>query len=187
MKALKPFDMPPEVLDQILNLGTRRTYKRGHLFSDSLSPVNLFYVRKGAMRNFSCVDECELTYWINVENEFSCAVNFFTGTTNETFLEAIETSEVIELRRDQLLQAYLNDPAVEHFGRLLAEYQLRVLEHNHLISSDKNAFNRYNMFLDCYPHLNGRVPLKYIASLLNLDPATLSRVRARMQHSNSLT
>ncbi len=180
MNTLEPFEVSPDMLNRVLNLGVKKTYKRGHLFMDGPSSSNLLlFVQKGAMRSYFSHAEYDLTYWINVENEFSCTLNFFTGDSGQTFLEAIEPLEVVEIKRDQLQQAYLVDPTIDQFGRLLAESQLRVLQRNYQMICEKSAAKRYNLFLDAYPHLNGRVHLKYIASLLKMDQATLSRVRGK--------
>ena len=180
MQSLKPFDLQPHVLEQVLSLGVKRTYKRGYLFMEGHASANLLiFVQKGVVRNFFLLEGAELTSCVSIENEFACSLNFFTGTSEETFLEALEPLEVIEIRRDQLHLAYQRTPALEHFGRLLAEYQLGIFERNYLIISEKSAWKRYHLFLGWYPHLDGRVPLKYIASLLKLDQATLSRARGR--------
>ncbi len=181
MKEPKPFDLPPDILHLALQLGVRKTYQRGDIFLDNPVSASLFFVEKGAVRNFLRIQDLELTYWINIEGEFSCTMNFFSGTSVNTFLEALEPLEVIEIRRDLLHLAYQNNPRMEHFGRLLVEYQMKVLECNYLIISEKPAWKRYQMFLECYPQLNGRVSLKYVASLLQLDQATLSRARAKLQ------
>ena len=189
MNALEPFDPQPGVLDRVLRLGVKKSYPRGRLFLDGHTSSNLLlFVQKGAMRNFFCLEGLELTYWISIEGDFSCTVNFFTRTPGETFLEALEPLEVIEVKRDQLLLAYQHDPTLEHFGRLLAEHQLGILERNYLIISEKSAWERYQLFLKWYPQLNGRVPLKYVASLLRLDQGTLSRVRGKNgSHQNKMT
>ncbi len=180
MNTLEPLELHGEILDRVLSLGVKKTYKRGHLFMDGPTSANLLlFVQKGAMRSYFTRADYTLTYWISIENEFSCAVNFFTGDSGQTFLEAIEPLEVVELKRDQLHLAYQQDPIMENFGRLLAENQLRILERNYLMICEKSAAKRYNLFLNSYPHLNGRVHLKYIASLLKMDQATLSRVRGK--------
>lgn len=180
MNALEPFDLHADVLGRVLNLGVKKTYKRGHLFMDSPTSSNLLlFLQKGATRNFFRAGDLDLTYWISIENEFTCTVNFFTGTPGETYLEALETLEVVEVKRDQLHLAYQQEPLLEHFGRLLAEHQLRILERNYLMISEKSASKRYHLFEDSYPHLNGRVSQKYVASLLKMDQATLSRVRRK--------
>ncbi|MEO6039186.1 MAG: Crp/Fnr family transcriptional regulator [Saprospiraceae bacterium] len=180
MDALEPFVLPPDLLERVLRIGVKKIYNRGHRFINGQSPANLlFFVQKGAIRNCLRQEEFELTFWIGIEQDFFCTIGFFSGTAAENFLEVMETLEVVEIKRDQLQQAYLQDPGLERFGRLLAEYQLQVLERNHRLIREKSALKRYHLFLDSYPQLNGRVHQKYLASLLNLDQATLSRVRRK--------
>ncbi len=180
MNPLKPFEIKPAVLEQVLSLGATKHYDRGHLFFDTMLAVNpLLYIRKGVVRNFYRLDDLEMTNCISVEGEFACTDSFFSGVSGNTFLKAVDAIEVIEIKRDVLHEAYRDYPFLERFGRLLAESHLRVMERNCLIISTKSALERYQLFLKWYPHLNGRIPLKYVASLLNLDQATLSRVRGK--------
>lgn len=67
----------------------------------------------------------------------------------------------------------------ERFGRKIAEFlfieevrrtsQIRV----------KSPEVRYLEMLEHYPEIINRVPLKYIASLLDIEPESLSRIRKR--------
>lgn len=48
-----------------------------------------------------------------------------------------------------------------------------------------SAEQRYLQFIDQYPHLLPRIPLQFIASYIGVTPVALSRLRRRLQLSES--
>jgi CRP/FNR family transcriptional regulator, anaerobic regulatory protein len=166
------------ILNDVLNLGHRKTYPQGYVFGDSerhFAP--LLFIEKGAIRTYSNQLHGEITHWISVENEFSCTDRFFTGETGEMVMEVLESTDVVEIDRDVLHHNYKIKPTMQEFGRKLAERRLKILEINYQMISEKSAVSRYRFFQSHYPHINGRFMLKYIATWLQIDQATLSRVR----------
>ncbi len=184
MPLLRQLNVHTPICDRILSLGTPQVYARGHLFFETThKPAPLLFIKKGVVRNFYRPDEVETTHWISAEGEFSCTQSFFSHSLGCTSLEVLEAAEVIEIRRETLDMAYRDDPSLEQFGRLLAEYYVRILARNYRMLGTKSAAERYHLFCRWYPHLDGRVALKHIATLLHLDQATLSRVRGKKQRS----
>jgi CRP/FNR family transcriptional regulator, anaerobic regulatory protein len=165
-------------LNEVLTLGHRKTYQQGQHIGDSeRSFAPLLFIEKGAIRTYSHLLHGEITHWISIENEFSCTDKFFTGESGDMVMEVLETAEVVEIDRDVLHRTYLLKPSMQEFGRRLAEKRLKILEINYQMISEKSAVKRYRFFQEHYPHLNGRFMLKYIATWLQIDQATLSRVR----------
>ncbi len=169
-----------DLLNEVLALGLRKQYKKGQLFKDTPTLMTpLYYIEKGVIISLSPVEEGYTTYWISTEHEFVFHNSFFMPepVPDPMILEAIENLEVIEIRRDVLYQAYQTQPLLMEFGRLLAEYKMNCLETTNKIISNKSALKRYQLFQQLMPQINGRVPLKHIAHWLQMDQATLSRVR----------
>jgi hypothetical protein len=63
---------------------------------------------------------------------------------------------------------------------LLQEAYSRVIEHNMMLQS-MDAKERYQYFMNKYPHLIQRVNLGHIATYLSINQATLSRIRAKLK------
>lgn len=169
---------------KILCLGASKHYEKGYIFPAGKMTKLLLYIKKGAVRNYYHLSDTEITVSICCDGEFASSFEFPNIILNSSHLEALEPLDVIEAPKDKLLRAYANDPMLEHFGRLWAEYQLGTLIKNYQMLSLKGSSDRYNLFLKWYPHLEGRVPLKYIAALLKIDQATLSRVRGKRNQLN---
>lgn len=95
-------------------------------------------------------------------------------------IDAIEDSEVIILHKERLIDFFNQDQPV------LAE-QLQLLLRN-VIATNKRLISllsatseeRYLSFVETYPALLQRLPLKLIASYLGMTPEYLSEVRRKL-------
>ncbi len=94
-------------------------------------------------------------------------------------LEALENSEVLELSKADLDKLYVEVPKFERFFRIIIQNayvreQVRVI-HNLSMTAEE----RYEVFMQKYPHIAQRVTQKQIASYLGITPEFLSSIRAR--------
>jgi len=94
------------------------------------------------------------------------------------YIEAIESSSLFQLQKDDLDKLYLKVPKFERFFRTLMQNayireQLRMIEKLSLPAEE-----RYIHFLDKYPRIAEKVTQKQIASYLGITPEFLSTIRA---------
>jgi hypothetical protein len=90
-------------------------------------------------------------------------------------VEALENAEVYILE----LNEFILEEAIEPLKHIFCKYILQN-ESLELIHSTKEPAIKYELFLKAYPSLANRVPQKFIASLLQIHPSTLSKVRGKM-------
>ncbi len=96
---------------------------------------------------------------------------------SDTFIEVIEECEVIKLNLDIFRKIESTDV------KMLKEQNAKILKS--LIASNKRligllaltAKERYLLFIETYPTLAQRVPLKQIASYIGVTPQYLSEIR----------
>jgi CRP-like cAMP-binding protein len=105
----------------------------------------------------------------NLRNETSAPEN----------IQALEDSKVICLPYETIQFLYARFTSINVFARKLLEKYYADAETRNFISRMPNAHKRYEWFLELYPHLANRVPLKYIASFLGITLETLSRIRSK--------
>jgi CRP/FNR family transcriptional regulator, anaerobic regulatory protein len=174
-----PNELSPAVRAGLLPLGKLKQYPRNKVLVDCGDRCNkLYYIQKGVVRLFYRDGDFDLTIWIASDDQFMAIPSLFFNVPGPNGVQVLEEAEIVEIDRDTLNQAYQSDPAVERCGRLLAEHHIFVFERFHLMLHTKNAADRYVDFQRYFPNLNSRIPLKYIASFLKMEQATLSRVRA---------
>ncbi|HLK29220.1 MAG TPA: Crp/Fnr family transcriptional regulator [Puia sp.] len=92
-------------------------------------------------------------------------------------IEAIEDSIIFQLSKERLEKLYQKVPKFERFFRILMQNaytreQLRVIENLSLTAEE-----RYDSFLNKYPHIAKTVSQKQIASYLGITPEFLSAIR----------
>jgi CRP/FNR family transcriptional regulator, anaerobic regulatory protein len=106
---------------------------------------------------------------------------FVSGKPAMLNIDALEDSEIVQLRKEDLEKLYLKVPKFERFFRIIMQNayireQLRVIG-----NLSKPAEERYKSFLAKYPQVAERVPLKQIASYLGITPEFLSVIRKNIK------
>ncbi len=141
---------------------------------------SLYYIHKGLLRNyFVTEDDSETTGWFADEGE---ALYFPSSHRHQIPLpgsvQLHEKSALISLTYDELNTLYELDPTANVLGRRLSENQMQYLLKRERLFRARNSQERYLMFLELFPNLDGRVQNQHVASYLELSPGTISRVRS---------
>jgi CRP-like cAMP-binding protein len=94
--------------------------------------------------------------------------------------EALEDTLMVVYDYDKMEVLFSQNPRLERFGRYFIQNELaqaiKVFE-KHLFYSPEE---RYLKFIEEYPNLMNRVPLKHLASFMGVTPVSLSRIRKRV-------
>jgi CRP-like cAMP-binding protein len=178
----KPIGLSPLLLSHVLETGHEHYFVAGSIVKEIASlPPPLLYVKKGAIRLFTTLEvACETTYWIATEGELIGMENIFDATGHYLQIEIIEDADLIVIPGRILADPQDQISSELMFFRLgWIEYRMRALKMNYEIVCKKGALDRYRLFQANFPDYCTRFPLKYIASWLQMDQATLSRVRAK--------
>lgn len=140
------------------------------------------FVYKGLLRSYSLdVSEKECTNHFFKEGSFTCELVSFNGAAGSpTNVEALEETLLLYVNRQTLEELFRRLPVFERFGRLLYEETFSKYKQHTLFRVRFNAQERYQHFAKEEPDLLNRVPLKYIASYLNVTDTSLSRIRRRL-------
>lgn len=140
----------------------------------------IYFVKKGILRGFIKQGNKEVTTWITAENELVTAIpSLNKQCTSKEYIQAMEDCELLALSYEDLETLYKEYPEFNITVRKLLQKYYEDAEGRAFVVRLTKAEDRYNYFLDKYPHLAHRVPLKYIASFLGVAQETLSRVRKK--------
>ena len=141
----------------------------------------LYVVQKGVLRMWCSQDGNDITLQFFMEGTMVCSMeSFFHDRPSEFCIESIESSEVIRIKKADVL-AYL-DSHPEAKEQLLTFMMDRAISYTHLFLSrikDKPE-KRYRQLIEEHPEIIRRIPQHYIASYLGITPVSLSRIRARL-------
>ncbi len=109
------------------------------------------------------------------------ATGFFLKTPSQVYCETLTKVEGLELNAEDLLDLANKEPSVYEFLlRIVAQaYQRR--QNKEFCFLEKSSKERYLRFMELHPHLIEIVPLKSLASFLQIQPGSLSRIRKELR------
>lgn len=157
-----------------------KKYKKGEMILNEGEVCKCMrYVEKGMLRQYYFKHEKDMTEHISYEKGVViCLESYFRQEPTRLMIEALEPSVIWEIDKEQI-----DKLAVEY--SVIGVLYRKILEDSLIESQIKAdtlrfepAHERYNKLLQIHPEILKRAPLVYIASLLQMTPETLSRVRA---------
>ncbi|WP_412466172.1 Crp/Fnr family transcriptional regulator [Pedobacter sp. KLB.chiD] len=153
--------------------------KKTTLLSAGESSNTIYFIISGAARVYYLDNEGKQTNtWFLFENELLISVyGFFTGQPSFEYIETIEDTTLIAVKKEKLDEIYLQFLEFNFIGRKLTEYYYirNEIQANELRML--SAKERYEKLLKRNPQLFQRVSLGHIASYLGISQETLSRIR----------
>lgn len=175
---LIPLDMEEQKL--VTNLFKPRLFrKRQYLLQEGDICTQFYFVIKGCLRMYKIDDKgtthilqfATENYWINDLG------SFHDLRPSELAIDALEDSVVLQISRDDLIALYLQAPKFDRIFRVLLENSFVRLQDRLLQNISSTAEDRYQSFLELYPHLLNRLSQVQIAAFLGITPEFLSRLR----------
>ena len=155
--------------------------KKQYVLQEGNLCTHLNFVVRGCLRMYK-IDEQGNThilqfatedYWIN-------ELGSFHGLKPSTLnIDALEDTVVLQINREDLINLYLSAPKFDRIFRVLLENSFIHMQDRLLQNISSTADDRYQSFLDTYPHLVNRLSQVQIASFLGITPEFLSRLRNR--------
>ncbi len=165
----------------------REQLRRGDYYLREQQYCNkISFIESGLFRLFYLHEGAEKIMMFFSEQQFvTDYFGYLSRTPSIRPIQAVEDSVIYTITREKLEALFAASKSWERMGRLLAErsYLLAVQRANRLLHDDPDT--RFDALLREYPGLMQRVPQYMIASYLNVQPETLSRIkRRRMGHTN---
>ena len=159
-----------------------RKYRKGEIVLQAGEVCKaMLFIEKGMLRQFYYKYDKDLTEHIGYENGMIiCIESYFKQEPTRLMVETLEASVVWELPRvevEKLIDQYHD---IERLYRSFIEHSLTESQVKADTLRFEPAHERYNKLLQLHPEILKRAPLVYIASLLQMTPETLSRVRSSL-------
>ena len=143
--------------------------------------TDFYFVIKGiARRYFFRGNQEVITHLITEGGIMGSVVSFLTGEPSRYVLETIEPVTALAMTKTELEELFASHKKWEKFGRkLLTSYFLQTEYHN-LDNIRYSTKERFVNFMKQNPDLVLRIPQKYLASYLEIQPETFSRLKHLM-------
>lgn len=167
-----------------LNYFNLKSYKsKEFLVKEGNISNGLFFANSSITRCFYYDQNGEeKTVWMEPEKMFVTDFESFVKISpSKYYLQFYQDTEVWMMSRKDLVRLYENNKNWAIWGiRLMEHYHLRILD-LFTIMFRNNATENYQFIENNFSCFLQVAPLKDIASMLNLSPITLSRIRAGTQ------
>ncbi|MDW3648953.1 MAG: Crp/Fnr family transcriptional regulator [Bacteroidia bacterium] len=139
------------------------------------------FIEEGLLRLYYLKDGKEITHCFCKEKTLSTSYSsLITQTESKISIQAIEASRLIVLSYEALQKLYRSHLFWQEVGRLAGENEYVINEHHKHFLMDLSATERYLQILEKDKALLQRIPLRYLASYLQIAPETLSRIRKKI-------
>ena len=170
-----------DTLHALANIITCHKYKKGEIvLSFGEICKSILIVEKGLLRQFYFKRKKDLTEHISYEDGvIICIKSYFENEPSLLSIEALELSVVWEVPKDKIEVLAMENAEIGRIYRKFLEYSLIESQIKADMLRFESASNRYKKLMLHHPEIIKRAPLIYIASLLQMTPETLSRVRAQ--------
>ena len=138
----------------------------------------LNFVIRGLVRKYYKKGKEEINTQISTEGHIIHAQeSFHSRTPSEYFVEAIEPSTLVSIRYNDLEKIYSGSHKMERLGRLVISFTMVIKDRWQMNMIKHTPRERFLDFVHKNPELLQRVPQKYLASYLNIQPETFSRFK----------
>lgn len=157
-----------------------KKYKKGERILDENKVCTcLRYIEKGMTRQFYFKYNKDLTEHIAYEGGIViCLESYLKSEPSRLMIETLENSVIWEIPKTAVEKLSLADAEIGVWYRRVFEESLIESQIKADTLRFEPAHERYVKLMQLHPEILKRAPLVYIASLLQMSPETLSRVRS---------
>ncbi len=164
----------------------RRLNKNEILWKENEVCNHLVFINTGLIYCFYNKDGKEIVTNLYFENSiFYDDYSFIRQEPCVLNYVALEVTELIVIPRIALYEMFDKYKSFERLGRMMVERNHTISIKEQLNFNGNKAEEKYLSLVASQPGLIQRVPLKIIASYLNITPEHLSRIRKKLSVSQS--
>jgi CRP-like cAMP-binding protein len=172
--------------EEIRELGNRAIYrriKRRQLILSEGDVCNCYtFVVDGCFKMYK-VDNLgrEHNLQFSIENGWIADLgSFYSEKPSELYIEAIEASKVIQLKKADMLFFFTHFHKFDRNFRVLVENAFIQMQKRVLQNISSTAEERYLDFMENHPELFNRISNVQIASYIGVTPEFLSKIRKQI-------
>src|SRR4051812_5435270 len=194
VKALKDYlarfiELTDQEFEEIASIAEIRTFDKKVKLIDQGECENYFnFILKGLARKYFYKGEEEIITQLAKEGELiSSSVSFLSGERSLYVVETIEPTTFFSFSRENIESLYMRDKKWQRLGRLIITDLFLQKENWDLERILYSTQERFVRFVSTNSNLFQRVPQKYLASYLNIQPETFSRLKHLLRSRTSNT
>lgn len=187
-KGLKSYaDFSDSEIQELWDLGIPKTYEKGEfLFSPGSAVDQAYYLGDGlAALYYMNQDKRKIVdYFCQGPNFMIDSLpHFFTGQPSYLYCEALTKLEIRVIEKKAAFEYAKSNPKLYEMliSRMLHEIMIR--QEKRIRDFQLSVTDRYLQFQAEYQDAEMIIPSSYLASFLNVEPGSLSRIRKRLRQA----
>jgi CRP-like cAMP-binding protein len=159
-----------------------KQFEKGTLLTEEGKVENyLYFIMEGVTRSFFFKEDQNISLDFHFTGQFvSVYESFLDQVPARHAIEALTQVSTMRIRHADLAKLYAQSPKFEQIGRILTEELFKNTSERLKSLLSESATERYINLLNTYPEYVQNIPLKYLASYLNIKPESLSRIRKKL-------
>lgn len=169
-----------DILDKFTSISIQINLPEGAvLLAEGKTSDEIYYVSAGLVRAYYFEDGKDVTSWLAYEGDFVCSLpSYLLRKPSRETIQLLEPATLQVVNRIDLEALRAQHDQIDDLQcALMQVYLLRYDNRIRLLRIPKAA-DRLKAFMAHSPRLYNRVPQRFIASFLGIEPATLSRLRS---------
>jgi CRP-like cAMP-binding protein len=181
-EILVSMGMSGELAVKLLPLWNKRIAfkKQDFIIREGQKEQYIYLMLSGTARIYVLNDTSETCVGFLYEgNLFSAFDSLASGLGTAYYIQPLSKCEALAISRRDFYDFLEKEPALERFWRILLERVLLSRMQREVEMLTLSPKQRYERLFERSPHVFQLIPLKYIASYLNISPETLSRLRGK--------
>lgn len=194
VSALKEYlnkfiELSDEEFEEIMAIAEVRTYDKKVKLIDLGEKEEYFnFIIRGLARKFFYKGQEEIITQLAKEGELICSsVSYLSGEKSMYVVETIEPTTFLSFNKEKIEKLYEKDIKWQKLSRLIITDLFLQKEIWDLERILYNTQERFVRFVSTNSTLFQRVPQKYLASYLNIQPETFSRLKHLLRSRNPNT
>lgn len=172
--------LSPDGIDALSSILVPFKFAKGDVvLSEGETCRHMYFVEHGMVRQYYYKGGRDVTEHFSYEGRIVlCIESFLKQEPSHLIVEALENSRLYGIPYDELHQLADKNKEIEQLFRHILEHMLISSQVHADSQRFENATERYLRLLNTKPEILLRAPMLHIASYLQMQPETLSRVRA---------
>lgn len=146
---------------------------------------DIYWITKGMVRQYYIKADKEVTEYLACENHIAmCIESLFKEEPSKQMIVALENTVIYRISKPILEQIAMRSVNIQILFRKILEESLVLSQVKADLLRFSSVRDRYLRFVEMEPEIIARAPLVHIASLLQMTPESLSRVRSTLSTSS---
>lgn len=182
-----------EELEAIQEKVKHNIYAKGEIITDKDSVAQyLHLIKLGVLRTYYALNKKEVTVEITKEGEVASSwSSFYSQTPSRFVIKALQPVVTISISKEDIIELSKQYDSIRHFFEIVISRIIAQKEQRQIELLLHHAKERVIRFLKYNDELSNRIPQKYLASFLGVEPATFSRMKSEFltkqrSHENKL-